>query len=144
MWKGDMASFMLHWLHEWNHLYEPASISCNYFPLLESYWYTIVLGLLWIVFQCFSLRFTYKQCHVTASLLAHEEWFRLSSEGADIRSKNVPTFTAFRFLRFLQCGIAGGGAAPIRPGLPVPSGLCFGWSWHLLLLVRCCAKGQPL
>ena len=32
-----------------------------------------------------------------ASLLPHEERFRLSSEGADIRSQKVPTFMAFRF-----------------------------------------------
>ena len=37
---------------------------------------------------------------MTASLLAHEEQFGLNPEGADIRSQNVLTFMAFRFMRF--------------------------------------------
>ena len=41
---------------------------------------------------------------MTASLLAHEEWFRLSSEGADIRSQKVLTFMAFRF-RYMIFGM---------------------------------------
>ena len=139
------AEWWVHELYRYNLL--QVSVSCTNVTCADSCrathvstnWILFMYLLCQTYFQC--LR---QQCRVIASLLPQEDRFRLSSEGADICSCNVLTFIAFRFMRFLRCAIADGGARSIGMGLPVPSGLCFGWLWQLLLLVQRCVKGQPL
>ena len=120
----------------------PESTWINQLQLFITSWVLLIhilSGLLSIVFQCFSLRFTYKQCHVTASLptcgtvSAHfRRGWHSFAECADFHG-----ILAFWFMRFLPCRIARRGATLIW------SGLCLGWLWQLLQLVPCCMKVQP-